>query len=181
MVYILASILSLMQHLSILKENPERYSLEYCPHCNCGKSGLWRHGYRYRKADRENNDQSTLNPIPILRLYCPTCKRTCSVLPECIPPLRWYLWVIQQAAMQLFFSGISLNKISQQIKPSRWTISRWIRRLQEKFEEHALYLKSKWSWLGYYTSFSDFWMAILNKITLSHTMLFLNNHQVIVP
>jgi hypothetical protein len=181
MACILASILSLTQHLSTLKDNPKRYSLECCPHSDCGKSGLWCHGYRYRKADREAHDQSTLNPITILRLYCPTCKRTCSVLPECIPPLRWYLWIIQQTAMQLFFSGTSLNEISQQIKPSRWTISRWIKRLQEKFQEHAMNLKSKWSWLGYYTSLKDFWTATFTKMTLSHAMLFLNNHQVVVP
>jgi hypothetical protein len=132
MACILAGILSLGQHLSTLKDNRQRYRLECCPHSDCGKSGLWCHGYRYRKADRGTHDPSTLNPIPILRLYCPACQRTCSVLPECIPPLRWYLWVIQQAAVQLFFSGISLNEISQQIKPSRWTISRWIKRLQGK-------------------------------------------------
>jgi transposase-like protein len=180
MVCILASILSLTQHLSTLKNNPENYYLECCPQLDCGKSGLWRHGYRYRKADREE-EQTTLNPIPIQRLYCPTCKRTCSILPECIPPKGWYLWVIQQAAMQLFLSGMSLNKISQQIKPSRWIISRWIKRFQEKFHEHALHLKTKWSWLGYCISFQDFWSALLNKISLSHVMLFLNNQGIFVP
>jgi hypothetical protein len=181
MVCIVASILSLMQHLFTLKNDPKKYTLDCCPYGDCGKSGLWRHGYRYRKADRENEPRSTLNPVAILRLYCPACKRTCSLLPECIPPLRWYLWVIQQAAMHAYFIGQSFNKISQQIKPSRWTIGRWVKRWQEKFKEHALHLKTKWSWLGYHTSFNDFWIAILKKVELSHAMIFLSHQGLFVP
>jgi transposase-like protein len=177
---IVSNILSLTQHLITLKENPKIYHFEYCPHC--GKIGLWRHGFRYRKADRENNDQtSSLNPIPICRLYCPACKRTCSVLPECIPPFRWYLWLVQQTAIQLFFSGMSFNKISQLISPSRWTISRWLKRLENRFEEHALHLKTKWSWLGYSESLHGFWSALLKRIDLSCAMLFLNNQKIFVP
>lgn len=179
MACILAGILSLTQHLATIKNNPKKYHLNQCPHC--GKSGLWGHGYRYRKSDRENDDRQTLNPIPILRLYCPACKRTCSVLPECIPPLRWYQWLIQQIAMQLALSGMSHNRISQQVKPSRWTISRWMKRLADEFKTHALHLKTKWTWLGYYTSLNDFWSSLLNKISLSNAMLFLNNQNIFVP
>ncbi len=181
MASIVSGILSLTQHLMSLKTNPETYDLECCPHPDCGKSGLWRHGFRYRKSDRENDQQSTLNPSPILRRYCPSCGRTCSLLPECIPPLRWYLWIIQQAAIKLYCEGLSFNKISQQMTPSRWTISRWLGRLKDQFELHALHLKSKWSWLGYKTSLKEFWLALLDKIPFSHAMLLLNNQGVAVP
>ena len=181
MVNIVSEILSLVQHVILLNKNSEKYVLTCCPHPSCGQSGLWRHGYRYRKADRDNNLTTSLNPIPIPRFYCPTCKHTCSLLPECIPPFRWYLWLIQQAAMQLFFSGKSFNEISQKIPPSRWTISRWMNRLTNQFEIHALHLKSKWSWCGYHTSLTEFWSALLNQIDLSHDMLFLNIQGVIFP
>lgn len=181
MASIVSGILSLTQYLTSLKTNPELYYIECCPHPGCGKSGLWRHGFRFRKADRENGDKSTLNPIPILRLYCPTCKHTCSILPECIPPGRWYLWLIQQSALKLFFSGMSVNKISQMILPSRWTISRWLKRSANQFETHALHLKSKWSWLGYKTSFNEFWDALLKQMGLSFVMLFLNHQGVAIP
>lgn len=181
MACIVASILSLTQHLKSLEADPERYYLECCPHPDCGKSGLWRHGFRYRKSDREYDEKSSLNPIPILRLYCPSCGHTCSLLPECIAPLRWYLWLIQQTAIKLYFNGLSFNKISQKIRPSRWTISRWIKRLRDPFKIHALYLKSKWSWLGYKTALDEFWPALLDKIDLSHAMLFLNNQGVLIP
>lgn len=179
MACIVASILSLLQHKNSLQNHPELYHVEYCPHC--GKSGLWRHAFRYRKSDRENDEKSTLNPIPILRLYCKSCRRTCSVLPECIPSRRWYLWLIQQTALLLQLAGTSFNKISQKIKPSRWTISRWVKRLKDQFQYHTITLKSKWSCLGYHTVFNDFWEAALNKMDLSHAMLFLNNHGVSVP
>jgi transposase-like protein len=181
MACIFAGILSLTQHLSTLKNSPEAYCIDQCPHPDCGKSGLWGHGFRYRKSDREHDEPSTLNPIPIQRLYCPSCKRTCSVLPACIPPWRWYLWLIQEEALRLYLSGQSFNKISQCIKPSRWTISRWLIRLKEQFKEHALHLKSRWSDLGYHQTFNDFWSAALNKIRLSQSMVFLNNQNVFVP
>lgn len=181
MACIVASILSLKQHLKSLETNPEFYYLECCSYPGCGKSGLWRHGFRYRKSDRENDEKSTLNPIPILRLYCPSCGHTCSVLPECIPPFRWYLWLVQQAAIKLYLSGESFNKISQKIMPSRWTISRWLKRLGDQFETHALHLKSKWSWLGCKTKLDEFWLALLDKMDLSHSMLFLNNQGVVIP
>lgn len=179
MVCIVAGILSLVQHKNFIKENPEIFNIENCPHC--GKATLWRHGYRFRKSDRENDEKFTLNLIQILRMYCPSCHRTCSVLPECISPKRWYIWLIQQTALLLQLSGMSFNKISQMIKPSRWTISRWAKRLKEQFQNHAMTLRSKWSWLGYRASFNDFWTAALNKIDLSRLMLFLNYQGVFVP
>ncbi len=178
---IVSGILSLTQYLISLETNPELYYLECCPHPDCGKSGLWRHGFRYRKADRENDGKSTVNPVPILRLYCPTCKHTCSLLPECISPWRWYLWLIQQSALNLFFSGMSLNKISQKIPPSRWTISRWLKRLTIQFQIQALHLKSKWTWLGYKTSLNEFWSTLLDQMDLSSAMLFLKNQGVTIP
>jgi hypothetical protein len=83
MACILAGIISLLQHKNSIQEKPEIYNIENCPFCS--KAALWRHGYRFRKPDRENDEKSTLNPIPILRMYCSSCRRTCSVLPECIP------------------------------------------------------------------------------------------------
>lgn len=179
MAYIVANILSLAQHLKTLTENPEFYRISHCP-C-CGKSGLWRHGTRYRKSDRESDACSTLNPIPILRFYCQACGHTCSALPECIPPHRWYLWMLQWVALLLVFSGESAHKISQKIIPSRWTIRRWYQRLIDQFESHAFYLKSKWPWLGYKVSLSDLWLALSEKINFSYAMLFLNFQGVVIP
>jgi transposase-like protein len=179
MACIVAGIISLLQHKNSIQEKPEIYNIENCPFCS--KAALWRHGYRFRKPDRENDEKSTLNPIPILRMYCSSCRRTCSVLPECIPPRRWYLWLVQQTALLFHLAGISLNKISQEIKPSHWTVSRWVNRLKDQFQDHVITLRSKWSCLGYHTGFNDFWAAALNKIELSQAMLFLNDQGISVP
>jgi hypothetical protein len=180
MVVIIADILSLAQHLELLKNEPEQYRPQSCIHC--GRANVWCHGCRYRKADRGNNYlASSLNPIKILRFYCSVCGHTCSVLPECIPPHRWYLWDIQQAVLLLVLSGYCINKISQSLSPSRWTCRRWVERLTEQFNLHAFHLKTKWSWLGNYFSLQTFWSTCLERMRLSSAMLFLNEANVSIP
>lgn len=176
---IISGILSLAQYLLIFNENPQHCNLETCPHC--GKLGLWKHGVYHRKADRESTSQNSLNPVPISRFYCPSCNHTCSLLPECVPPLRWYLWHVQQFALAFFMSGVSFSKISNTIAPSRWTIGRWIKRFKGQFELHALHFKSKWPELGYRNAFNELWHTLLEKISLSTAMFFLNTQGVTVP
>ena len=176
---IVADILSLFQYVKHIQQDPRSFRPDVCPYC--GRKNPRCHGHYARKADRENPSHSSLNPIWIFRFYCPDCCRTCSVLPECIPPHRWYLWVIQQAVLELFFLGQSFRKISQQLLPSRWTISRWVVRLRKRFELHALHLKSLFSWLGYTSGFIEFWQRCLAKMSLSTAMLQLNNLGVVIP
>jgi len=85
---IVASILTLQQHLNSLASSPVIYRPTFCPHCSFGK--LWCHGCYERKADRLAPTSKSLNPIPIPRFICSGCRRSCSRLPECIAPRRWY-------------------------------------------------------------------------------------------
>src|SRR5580692_5567047 len=111
MPYILADLLTLEQYLLRFKQ----HDIGFPDQClNCGKSGLWLHGCYSRKADRLNAAGASLNPILIQRLFCPDCKKTCSVLPECIPPNRWYLWEVQQMAFLLLLAGKSLRAIAKE-------------------------------------------------------------------
>ncbi len=176
---ILAEIHSLFQYFKLTKEDPASLRPDTCPHC--GKKNPRCHGHYGRKSDRENSGVNNLNPIWIFRFYCPGCKHTCSVLPECIPPRRWYLWTIQQMALILCFSGISFRQISQQLKPSRWTISRWVKRLKEQFRRHTTHLKSKFSWLGYSSDIIQFWQMCLSRMLLSTAMMLLNNFGIAIP
>lgn len=163
---IVADIASLLQHKNAVETQSDVYAVRQCIYC--GQSGTWRHGFRERKSDRENFDK---NPVSILRMYCPHCHRTFSVLPECIPPRRWYLWEIQQQALQLFLTGMSFLGISKKLKPSRWIISRWIHQWKNAFLEQSLSLKTYDNTLGYCTSFESFWSTVLGKIPLSKAML----------
>ena len=176
---IVADICSLLQHIIELNKNIERYRPESCSYC--GSMKLMRHGYYTRKADRENAGESNYNPVKIARFYCPGCRRTCSVLPECIPPRRWYLWRIQQSCIGLVLGGKSFIQVEKQTLPSRWTISRWINKLKEQFGLHTFHLKSCISELGHSNSFERFWKNCLEKMSLSKAMLILNNLGVIIP
>lgn len=166
MTWILSDILSLTQYL-VTVQMKEFSDTGRCPHC--GNATLWHHGYYYRKPDRSTDTQS-LNPLPIQRYFCPNCKKTCSALPECLPPRRWYLWQIQQAALTLLLAGKSMRAIAQEITPSRRTIGRWSTRFKEQFHLHKDVLCGHFIDLGRNIGLSDFWRACLNKISLSHAM-----------
>lgn len=167
---IIPNIITLIQYIqSKLKS---KYSCVYC-----GSPHVWYYGYYYRKSDRSGK----LNPIAIQRFFCRSCKRTFSVLPECIPPRRWYLWDIQQSALILWLKKLSYRSISQRILPSRKTIRRWIIRLQDQFLIHSDQLKTFFKDLYSYNTFDAFWSRILNQWRLSKAMVILNNANVIIP
>jgi len=176
---IVSGILSLIQHNETLETNFEKFRPTKCPHC--GKSGLWYHGRYNRKADHENSGSASLNPVTIPRFYCPHCQHTCSVLPECIPPRRHYLWLDQEAVLCLLTTGSSYQSASQQTKPSRWTVSRWWSRLSSQFSLCADHIRLLRPSLGRVTTLSDFWRRLLQSSALSSVMLSLNNAGVIVP
>lgn len=166
---IISGIVSLAQYISECKKNIEQFRPAQCP--NCGKSKLWIHGSYERQADYENTGNHSLNPVPILRFYCPACHSTCSVLPECIPPNRHYPWSIQQVVCLLLLNGITAYKAHNSVRPSPWTIRRWFFRAHEKFLEQADHLRSVFPMLGQHASFSSFWRALFQKMTLSQAML----------
>lgn len=173
---ILAAITSLEQHLITLKNNLSQYCPDKCP--SCGKAGLWCHGVYYRKPDREGGN---LNPIPIPRFLCPNCKHTCSVLPECIPPRRWYMWVINQAVLLLSLTGKSMRAIAKESTPSRHTISRWTARFKEQFNLHKDTLCGHLTEFGRTSGFSEFWEGCLKEMPLSQSMYLCHASGVIVP
>lgn len=176
---ILSGILLLIQHIQLLNVDAEQFRPNQCPHC--GKSGLWRHGFYSRKADYEHTHPNSLNPVPTPRFYCPHCRTTCSVLPECIPPKRHYPWVIQEQILLLILDGVSYSEASRQSKPSRWTISRWINKLQARQLLYASQLQSLLPSLGRIRDFTQFWQTLLSRHPLSTVMLNVNNAGLVVP
>jgi transposase len=160
MVHIVAGILLLVQQLTTLQETPEYYRPARCPHC--GKEGVWCHGYYSRKADRSQSVDS-LNPIPISRFFCPYCQKTCSALPECISPRRWYLCCVQQVVLFNWVSGESLHTTSKQVQPSRSTCRRWLTRFKEQFWVQRDALCAGISALCHSIGFEHFWQLCLGE------------------
>ncbi len=164
--HIIAGIPSLIQYIETLKTKP--YRLEKC--LCCGKANPQLHGCYPRKADRSSKPGESLNPILIQRYFCSDCRRTCSALPECIPPKRWYLWDVQQKALLLLLAGKSLSAAAKELIPSRHTIKRWLKSFKEKFHLHKDVLCSQFIELGRAINFIDFWQTFFKNNLLSTAM-----------
>lgn len=176
---IISGITSLDQYVKMAREAIELFRPKDCVHCKALTP--WHHGHYERKADRENVSHETLNPIPIYRFYCAHCHRTSSILPECIPPRRWYLWAVQQIGLLMMLTGQTAYTSAKQIKPRGRTLTRWLLELKKRHLEFQAYLKSWLSRLGYYPEFDAFWQHLLTLTTLSQVMCYLNANGVIVP
>jgi len=151
-----------------LKNSSEEIRLDHC--LCCGKSNPWRHGGYFREADRINPSSESHNPVFIQRYYCPSCQKTCSVLPECIPPRRWYLWDLQQVILLLCLSGKSAYAVAKEQLPSYKTIKRWLDRFSEQFRFHKDTLCTHFPKLGRAINMIDFWQTVIQTMTLGKAM-----------
>jgi len=174
---IVGSIVSLVQHLATVFTDPEVYRPRACPHC--GRSRVWHHGVYYRKADRVRSGEESLNPVPIRRFLCPGCTHTCSRLPACIPPRRWYDWCVQQAVLLVLLCGASLGECERCTGRPRDTVRRWRDWLRERGEEFALFLRSRFPELGRLSDFESFWRHVLQDMTLQQAMVWLDRDLVV--
>jgi hypothetical protein len=175
---IVGSIVSLVQHLSTVFTEPEVYRPAACPHC--GRGGLWHHGCYHRKADRIHSGEESLNPVPVRRFLCPGCTHTCSRLPACIPPRRWYDWFVQQAVLLLLLCGASLGECERCTGRPRDTVRRWRDWLCDRSDEFALFLRSRFPELGRLADFESFWRHVLVDMTLQQSMVWLDK-ELVVP
>lgn len=172
---IVGSIASLAQHLNAIATDPEQYRPAACPHCGC--AGVWRHGCYHRKADRSAD--GALNPVAVLRFLCRVCVRTCSRLPACIAPRRWYDWVVQQAVLMLLLGGMSLHGCAHCSGLDRRTVRRWRDWLRKRGEQFAFFLRSRWPELGRVADFDAFWRNVIDELSLQQAMTWLDRDLVV--
>ncbi|MCG5076625.1 DUF6431 domain-containing protein [Paraburkholderia tagetis] len=174
---IVRAFLSLEQHLRSIVSTPQSYRPSHCPHCGFG--GLWAHGFYGRKADRSSG--ARLNPVPVARFCCQSCGRTCSRLPLCICPRRWYAWALQQLVLSLMLFGLSLRSTAKVTGLSRNTVRRWWRWLRERTPVFAFLLRSRFPELGRTTDTMSFWQACLACMPLCMAMAWLDLDDLSVP
>ncbi|VFN00814.1 MAG: hypothetical protein BECKG1743D_GA0114223_112951, partial [Candidatus Kentron sp. G] len=112
----IGSVRTLMQHFLTLNIAPSVYKPKRCP--RCGVAGLWAHGVYHRKGDRSiiSDNRSVIIPIP--RFRCRHCGATCSRLPACLSPRRWYPWSTQGLALLLVLMGTSLARVCEWVVAS---------------------------------------------------------------
>ncbi|MFT5082320.1 MAG: hypothetical protein ACI9Y1_000345 [Lentisphaeria bacterium] len=175
MPHILPDIHTPVQHRSRLLSDPTAYQPNTCR--NCGSRKLWVHGSYARKAACERGDG---NPAVIPRFLCPNCKTTCSVLPEYIPPKRWYHWATQQLALWLLLYGNSYTETLDVLsrcgsgrnwaEPSGPTLQRWWSRFKDDDWISRFTVCSVLPSLGKTEEIKKFWLGCLDKLRLSSAM-----------
>lgn len=188
---IVPGIETLDQHRSTLFSDPERYRPDACT--QCGLAQPWAHGCYTRKSDRPPDGDGRRNPTPIPRFRCrnPDCGRTCSRLPACIPPRRWYLWSVQQVVLILVLTGVSLRAVATHFAPragpARSTIRRWrdwLRPTPTSKEPAACFifrLKGRFPELARGGDGDAFWLGCLRQLGLVGAMTALDALGEVVP
>ena len=169
---IIIGITSLEQHLQTLSQNREVYRPHSCPHCGFGT--IWVHGSYQRKADRISVGEGNLNPIPIPRYFCAGCERTCSRVPECIAPRRWYNWIVQAVYLRAVMRETQPEGGASSLHPTRRTIGRWWNWLCECGTVFRFHLSSRFAELGRLGGELDYWCQVLETMGLSRAMAFVN-------
>ena len=177
---IVSGITTLNQHIDTLLSTPDIYRPRCCS--KCGHGILWSHGYYFRKAVRGLAfDDGSQKPIPIPRYFCFSCQRSCSRLPECIPPRRWYSWQSQQRALQYLLTIFSLHGCSTLLGIGRSTLRRWWNWLTSSTPTFEFFLRSRYPEWGRAINSPSFWQACLGNMPLSEIMACLDNEGVDVP
>ena len=175
---IVSGIITLSQHIETLRKTPQVYRPSCCPNCGLGRP--WRHGFYTRKAERRplpGNDPSVLIP----RFRCAGCRLTCSRLPSCIAPRRWYSWLFQQQILQFLLMTCSLRGCSAAFSLCRSTVRRWWNWLESHSSSFEFHLRSRFSEWGRTTDRKSFWQKAMSIMPLSEIMACLDFEGVDVP
>jgi transposase-like protein len=170
---ILRTITTLGQHFDEIANGGDCYRPVNCPHCQA--TGLWHHGCYHRKADRS---EARRNPVAILRFFCKACLRTCSRLPTCIAPRRWYDWATQQVVLLLLLASVSLHQGCRQTGCARSTLRRWRDWLQTRGAQFSFFLRSRLPELGRLPE-PDFWPQVISSLSLARVMTELDQDLVV--
>lgn len=168
---------ALEQHQRAILFTLEAYRPPRCPHC--GVASLWGHGFYDRKADRST--AGALNPVLVPRFRCTACCRTCSRLPLCFCPRRWYGWALQQLVLSLCMSGMSLRRIAAVVGVDRRTVGRWWRWLCGHGAGFAFALRGRFPELGRTDGDTAFWRACFASMSLARAMAWLDSGGLDVP
>lgn len=113
-----------------------------CPHCRGeGKPHAW----RKRKA----RTKEAVMILLVLRVMCPRCRRTFTILPDFLKPYGRYIQNIREEAIIAQLAGVSAGRAAV-YGPSAETVRRWLADFKAVREEAAAALRSLLAQIGYY-------------------------------
>lgn len=115
----------------------------YCPRC---QDKYRRHGWRERKA-RTGEGMVT---IRVLRVICPHCRHTRTVLPDFLKPYARYIQDIRQEAVLVQLAGVPAERAAGVCGPSAETVRRWLASFRAVREQAAAALRSLLGQWGYF-------------------------------
>ena len=121
----------------------------------------------------------SLNPVAVPRFLCPACVRTCSRLPACIAPLRWYNWAVQQLVLLLLLAGGSVHRCAVYTGRARHTVRRWRDWLCDRSEVFAFFLRSRHPEFGRCADHAVFWRNVIDVLSLEQAMALLDRDLVV--
>jgi hypothetical protein len=182
MVQIVKQYSSINDYISDTVNNPEVLYPDRCG--NCGSQTFCLNGFYERKSEGRGKEVEVKNgELKIRRLKCSgdSCGTNYSILPSLVPPLRWYLWCMQQFIISLFLSGTSISKIVAHCAMSRSTITRWIRWAEDNWKLFCAELMPKHTWMSKLSHFTGFYSSLFKRWKLSQVMAQLHQMGLAVP
>ena len=181
MTQIICDYSSIDHYMDDAKNNPTKLYPESC--INCGSTDFVLNGFYPRKSENRGKDIQIKNgTLEIRRCKCKgVCAGSYSILPSIIPPLRWYLWCMQQLVLMLCIAGVSIHQIAKQATVARSTVRRWISWGKCKWAMFCNELMLDLPYLSGITSCSQFYKRIFEKWKLSDVMCKLHHLGIVVP
>ena len=117
-------------------------NLLVCPIC---QGECKPHAWRERKA---RTMEETLILL-VLRIFCPRCRRTFTILPDFLKPYGRYIQDVRQEAILAQLAGVPAERAAGP-GPSVETVRRWLACFKAIREEAAAALRSLLAQLGYF-------------------------------
>ena len=110
---------------------------------DCGRL-LHKHGRYWREVVSKHE----IIRIPIYRRYCPTCRKTISLLPEFLIPWARYTTWVRESAMARKHKGFSWRQTAESttapnVRYSRRTLKRWWTRHLSRAASVALWVAGR--------------------------------------
>jgi hypothetical protein len=123
---------------------------------------------------------STKRYFLVAAYRCAGCRRTCSRLPECIAPRRWYHWLVQQHSLSDRLNGTPAECGADDGAPAARSVSRWWWWLQDRGQVFAFHLRARFPELGRASEFGAFWRQVFATLGLPRAMTWLDQ-EISVP